>query len=179
MYIFSKTLFMMATFSQCFSDEIPAEKTKCPNNASCSSSYGMCVCLPDYYKNHTTCVSHNRHSMDEDDILDFDISEGRQRTNKSHKTESLSTPLPVQVASKTIPEKAGAQSKVADEQRSGTETSATGKITISTKIRTTIFEVTSTTMRSKRGKGEIYPLRGSSVTSDYFSWQARLWRSVN
>lgn len=174
-FVCHKTLFMMATFNQCFSDEVHAEKSSCPNNASCSSSYGMCVCLPEYYKNHTTCVSHNRHSTGEED--DIDYPEERQRTNKSHKIESIS--LSVQAVSKTIPEKVGSQSKVTDKQKSGIETSTRENIPITTNISTAFSDVASTTMRSKRGRGEIYPLRGSSVTSDYGSWQARWWRSAN
>lgn len=49
----------MATFSPCFSDDVELERSSCPTNANCSSIYGMCVCMPDFFKNGTACVSHN------------------------------------------------------------------------------------------------------------------------
>ncbi|XP_057374393.1 uncharacterized protein LOC130695292 [Daphnia carinata] len=53
------TVFMMATFTPCFSGEIESGRTSCPSNANCSSFYGMCVCMPGYFKNGSTCLSRN------------------------------------------------------------------------------------------------------------------------
>ena len=49
----------MATLGPCFSDDLELERSSCPTNAYCSSVFGMCVCMLDFLKNGTRCVSYH------------------------------------------------------------------------------------------------------------------------
>ncbi|KAI9557002.1 hypothetical protein GHT06_016796 [Daphnia sinensis] len=79
------TVFMMATFTPCFAGEIESGRASCPTNTNCSSFYGMCVCMPGYFKNGSTCFSRNHeYQFEADDGLQKALHETNGDFNRKH-----------------------------------------------------------------------------------------------
>ncbi|EFX70586.1 hypothetical protein DAPPUDRAFT_327951 [Daphnia pulex] len=100
----------MATFSPCFVDEIESARSSCSANAKCSSVYGMCVCMPDYFKNGTACISHNlrnrQYATEVNEYFDINDHANKKYHNSNkpneeqqQRTHSLSSTLPIIIQS--------------------------------------------------------------------------------
>ena len=188
----------MATFSPCFLDEIESARSSCPANAKCSFVYGMCVCMPDYFKHGTTCLSHNLRKRQNTTVVN-EYFDGNDHINKKYhhsnnsnedqqRTHSLSSTHPIQANTsttscnistlKTVTSRTS--TKDVDPIDSGLNSSELQTTTNKQQRHMSIIEQinsfdSTTPMNPKPTKGR---LNSTSSTSSYIPWQMKFWKRV-
>ena len=178
---------MMATFGSCFSDEVGIGRSSCPTNADCSLHYGMCICLPGYYKNNTGCVSHSFRSHNIDDASDnFPFQEKHEYL--STLPTLMESTLAVLSNEHELKEEAVFTVGLTGNTTENTNTVAENSNSIEKDIReieTTTKQTTSSTTTSisskKTSHARITQSKWDSIplssTHSYVPWQMRSWKN--
>ncbi len=200
-FSFKQTLFIMATFSPCFVGEIESARSSCPAKAKCSSVYGMCVCMPDYFKNGTACISHNlrnrQYATEVNEYFDSNVHVSKKiqnhsnKSNEEHqKTDSLSSTLPMlsnisttscsittlkTVTSRTSTEDVDLIASGPKNSELQTTMNKHQRHMPSTEKMNSFESISTTPMYTKPTKGR---LDSTSSTSSYIPWQMKFWKRV-